>query len=916
MPLVTFYFQLHQPFRLHPEASSFFWEEMNRDVLCKVAAKCYLPATRMFTQVIQECPDFKITLSLSGIFLEQAERYEPAVLRALQDLLDAGRPGGQVEYLEETYYHSLTGLFEDKEKREFKDQVSLHRQKMKEIFGIRPVSFRNTELMYNNEIANVVADMGFKAILCEQRDDMFTPRDGKAISPNAVFQAKGRKGRPRNLVVIPRNRNLSDDVAFRFMDRRITPEEYADYIGRVDGEAICLGYDYEHIGEHIWADTGIFDFWRGLATALARHENIILVTPAEIAVRFQKVKCPVVDIHPLATSSWADMERDTRGWLGNKTQYVLFRDIQAMEREARKAGGVLLHKWRHLTTSDHLYYLHEGRGADHTVHEYFSPYGSITTATYLLTRNIDRLQQSIHSFNILKRGTCTPIVIITPETAKLPREGMGRFARFISGKAGGLGEVISALCKGLSDRQIPTHLITLNLKRRFKEESRMSEAEWIQSRHQLHPENIHLVTSAIFENNWSAYQNDPAETAAEFQRQIVNTYLKEIRSQHEGKAILHSHDWMAGGAISAYARMRQIPLLHTIHNTHTADIPKALYHGINLERLKSYLYMNNGTIDSQASAVKNADIVSFVGKKFLFEVVNDYFLDSPFIPWSVRLETKAKHFNNQTWAIPNGISPDLYPENQPENPAVDQPGLASRFTPAGPVVPAKRANQLKFQKRMGLNVDENAILLFWPSRLDPMQKGIALLEEIALKFVIENGDVQIAVVGDSVSGAYGHVEIMGRIAYASGGKIAYRGFDDELCMLGYAAASDVFGASLYEPFGQIDVLGNLYGATATNRDTGGYSDKIAPLSLKILGAPQNIGNGVLFKDYDASALWWGLTQTVSNHRVFRQNPLLWEKQLQRIMKEARKNWSLENMVAGYLTAYKRLGGSMSLSVAD
>ena len=175
-----------------------------------------------------------------------------------------------------------------------------------------------------------------------------------------------------------------------------------------------------------------------------------------------------------------------------------------------------------------------------------------------------------------------------------------------------------------------------------------------------------------------------------------------------------------------------------------------------------------------------------------------------------------------------------------------------KFDPNDAILRAKRANLHKFQHQMGLKADPNAILLYWPSRLDPVQKGIELLEDIALKFVIEHPDVQIAVVGDSVSGEFEHAEIMGRIAVASQGKIAYRGFSEDLCMLGYAAASDVFGASLYE---------------ATNRNTGGYTDKIEPLSLKLTGAPKNIGNGILFQDYNSSALWWGLTQTVRYHRV-------------------------------------------------
>ena len=908
MPLTTFYFQLHQPFRLHPDTEMFLWEEKNAEVFKKVAEKNYLPATKMFTEVIRENPAFKMTLSMSGTFLEQAQSYQPEVIGALQELCDAGKEDKQVEYLEETYYHSLAALFNDPAKKEFKDQVSLHRQRMKDIFGIRPTSFRNTELMFNNEIANVVADMGFKAILCEQRDDMYTAQDGKAVSPNAVFRAKGRKTRPRDLIVIPRNRDLSDDIAFRFKEQRLSPEQYAENIAKIDGEAVILGYDYEHIGEHIWDDTGIFEFWKGLAKALANHPGIVMANPTEIAERFKDVACPISDVHPVATSSWADAERNTFGWLGTPTQYALFQDIEGMEDEARKVGGGLLNKWRYLTTSDHLYYLHERQGADGTVHEYFSPYGSLATATYLLTRNIDNLKVAIKTFSIRKRTDVTPVIIVTPETARLPSQGMGKFAQFVSGKSGGLGDVISALCKGLAERNIPTHLITLNLRRRFREEANLSEAEWIQSRHRLSPENIHLVSSSTFEDYRSAYEGDPLVTAAEFQRQIVNSHLKEIRSRYEGRGVIHAHDWMAGGVLAAYASLRNIPILHTVHNTHTAHIPLEMMQGINVNNLRRHMYVSwdhgRECLDAQATAIKNATRVSYVGKTFLKEIVEDYFLDRPIIPWSVRQETKAKHYTGATVVIPNGISPEMFPENQKEETDDDKPGLAVKFGPEDNVLAAKKKNLVKFQKQMGLLIDPDTILLYWPSRLDPCQKGIELLEDMALKFVIEHADVQIAVVGDPVGSDRTHAYIMGRIACISGGKIAYHSFDESLCRLGYAGASDVFGASLYEPFGQIDVVGNLYGATATNRATGGYSDKIVSLGIRAWGAPQDRGNGVLFKNYDSDGLWWGLKQAVENQRYFREHPGDWERQIKRIMKEARKNWSLENMVAGYITAYE------------
>jgi glycogen synthase len=907
MALATFYFQLHQPFRLHPDRDKFLWYEKNREIFEKVSKKNYLPATRMFTALIADNPGFKITFSMSGTFLEQAQMYKPEVIRCLQELLDAGKQKNQVEFLEETYYHSLVSLYDDPERMEFRDQVSLHRVKMEEIFGIKPSSFRNTELMYNNEIADVVADMGFKAMLCEKRDDMYGLKDGKLISPNAIFRAK-----QSNLIVIPRNRELSDDVAYRFPHTPISAEHYARSIAQIDGEAVLLGYDYEHLGEHIWEDKGIFEFWKSLPGKLAEHSNVKVVNPSEVAELFKDADCPVVDIHGLSTSSWADATRDTFGWLGNRTQQELFSRIKNLEKKVKKAGGEPLTQWRHLTTSDQLYFLHETGGSDHAVHSYFSPYGSTGEAVRIITDKIWGLEKSVEDFRILKKTERAPIIIISPETDRLPAEGMGDFAKYVSGKSGGMGEVVAALCRGLSEKEILTYVITLNLKRKFMEKSGMGKEEYIQKLYRLPRDNIKTIDSSLFENYMSAYDGDPRVTAAEFQRKIRHSLVKEIISKHEGRGIIHTHDWMAGGIITAFAKLRKIPLLHTVHNTHTGHIPLEMFYGVNLGELWNNLYFSNDRgkecVDCQATAIKNATLVNYVGNRFLEEITNDCFLDRQFIPRSVRQETKTKLRYGCVSVIPNGISPAMYPESQIENPDIDKPGLAKKYGINDNVVEAKNLNLIKFQKKTGLQVNPDAILLYWPSRLDQMQKGVELLEDIALKFVIEHPDVEIAIVGNPVGDDKTHAEILGRIACASGGKIVYWPFDDDLSILGYAAAGDVFGASLYEPFGQIDVIGNLFGATATNRDTGGFHDKIVPLRLKKLGAPKDIGNGVLFRDYNPGGLWWGLETTVQNHRYFRKNPKEWERQAKRIMKETRNKWDLSNMVAGYLSAYQKILG--------
>jgi glycogen synthase len=232
-----------------------------------------------------------------------------------------------------------------------------------------------------------------------------------------------------------------------------------------------------------------------------------------------------------------------------------------------------------------------------------------------------------------------------------------------------------------------------------------------------------------------------------------------------------------------------------------------------------------------------------------------------------------------------------------------------KYGPDDDIAAAERENRAEFQRRTGLMVNPDAILLYWPSRLDPAQKGVEMIQDIAQRFVIEHGDVQIAFVGNGVGQDRTHEEILGRIACASGGKITYQRFTEPLSMLGYAAANVVFGASLYEPCGQIDQIGNLFGAIAVNRDTGGYHDKIIDLELAIDGSPRDEGNGFLFRDYDPGGLWYGLSKGVQFCRM----PLdVQERQIKRIMREARKKYDLNTMVDEYVKVYEKLNGGRPL----
>jgi len=890
-----FYFEMHQPFLLHPDSKQTLWEEGTKERFEEVALKSHVPSLKMLTEILHNEPQFKFAIGMSGTYLRQAGNWgsgETDVMKALRELYQASQ--GRVEIMELPHYYSLTCLFQDPDKQEFKEQLTLHGNRIYSLFGVRPSSLANTELIYDNDIARVVAGMNYGATFCS------SDISDAVSSPTGLYRAKGLP-----LVVIPQHRQLSTEVSIAFNPKKMDAKQYAGSISDFGKKVVFVGLDLAYIGQHIKGDKGIFEFWKALPKFLM-DGGVECALPSEIAGKYQSIDLPELDVNAF------EIPRSLAFLLGSKKetiQHNLFRDLESIEGKIKEDGPENKRFWRHLLSADNLFCLQErGRASRQgLIHRYVNPFDSIGKAASVFTRKIDRLQEAIDNFYIAKKAERPAIIIITPETAKLP-EQMGALTRYISGKSGGLGEVVAAICKGLVKREIPVHLVTLNLSMRFREESGLDEKAYIEQVSQLNPEHIHRVSSSLFKELRGAYDGNPIYTAAEFQRQIVNMYLKEIRGKHNGKVIVHTHDWMAGGAVVAYCNLRGIPVLHTIHNTHTNDIPLGLMHGIQLDELREKMYLSPRGMDSQATAVKNASLVSYVGDTFMQEVLHDYFMEHHFIPYSVREETKIKNRFGQVLAIPNGISEDMYPEHQEANPDINSPGLAESFGPnTRGLLRAKARNLVKFQHQMGLVKDPQAILLYWPSRLDPMQKGVEHLAAVAQKIVDRNPDVQIAIVGDGIPGDSYWTDVMGRIACASNGRIAYKGFNESLSILGYAASADVFGASLYEPFGQIDICGNLYCSTATNRNTGGYAEKIVPFHARALGDSVDQGNGFLFDNYDATGLEWGLTKSINAHRALRKNLAEYETHLRRIGIEARQIFTVDGMVAGYITAYKALG---------
>ena len=361
------YFQVHQPFRLRrfwpddrPGFFRYFDERSNREIFERVARKCYIPANRTLLESIDEHKgEFKFSLSITGTLLEQCELWGGEVLESVRQLAETGA----VEILEETFYHSLSSLFEDK--TEFIEEVKEHREMVSDLLGVKPQIFRNTELLYNNSIAKIVSDLGYKAILTEGADHMLEGR-----SPNVLYKAKDS-----GLPILFRNYKLSDDIGYRFSARwwegyPLTAEKWASWASGVKEDCINIFMDYETFGENQWRETGIFDFVEKLPAEVLKN-GLEFSTPVELTEKYLPVA--EIDVGDFSTISWADMERDTSAWLGNDMQRRCFEEIRLLEPFVKKTEDPeILRIWKHLLTSDHYYYMCTKWLGDGDVHSYFS----------------------------------------------------------------------------------------------------------------------------------------------------------------------------------------------------------------------------------------------------------------------------------------------------------------------------------------------------------------------------------------------------------------------------------------------------------------------------------------------------------------------------------------------------------------
>lgn len=368
---LNIYFQVHQPRRLGQFSffdigthRDYFDDGANQIIMRRVAKDCYLPANQLLLKLIKQYPLVRVTFSISGVALKQMERFAPAVIDSFKLLAETG----SVSFLSETYYHSLACLISPEE---FAAQVKMHQERIHHLFGMWPTVFRNTELIYSDEIGRAVRDLGFEAVFADGCESAMG-----ICSPHHLYKHPDNNG----LKIFFRNYRLSDDIAFRFLQKGgkagpLTPKKYVQWLDGIpkDENLITLSLDYETFGEHQKKQNGIFQFLEGFIALLATDKKYRMVTPEE-AIHLLP---PVASMSLPNPISWADREHDLSAWLGNDMQRDAFATLKKMELGVIKSGNHdLLAAWRYLQTSDHLYYMSTKAGDDGNVHNYFSPYAS------------------------------------------------------------------------------------------------------------------------------------------------------------------------------------------------------------------------------------------------------------------------------------------------------------------------------------------------------------------------------------------------------------------------------------------------------------------------------------------------------------------------------------------------------------
>ncbi|MCS7200775.1 MAG: glycoside hydrolase family 57 protein [Patescibacteria group bacterium] len=378
MPSIVFYFKIHQPDRLRhytifdiENSLDYFDEERNKFYLDRIVHKCYQPTLELIEKLIEETRGkFKVSFGLTGSLIDQFKKWHPEIIIIFQRLAKTG----SVEFVGETYHHSLASLYS---RKEFKEEVQIHKNTLKRLFNQIPVVFANTELIYFDGLVETVKELGFQAILTEGVPWILEWR-----SPTFIYHDPSKQ-----LKILLRHYKLSDDISFRFSAKwweewPLTADKFASWVEAHNGqgEVINLFMDFETFGEHQWAETGIFQFLESLPFEVLKRKDLEFSLPSEVVKKYPS-RGVFSSARPI---TWADTERDLTAWLGNEMQKECFEILFSLEKDIPPH---LKEIWRKLQTADHFYYMCTKWFADGDVHKYFNPYDNPYEA-YLNFRNV------------------------------------------------------------------------------------------------------------------------------------------------------------------------------------------------------------------------------------------------------------------------------------------------------------------------------------------------------------------------------------------------------------------------------------------------------------------------------------------------------------------------------------------------
>ncbi len=894
MTYFSLYFAAHQPryLKRNPTLAAPFDDLMAQEQLARLAKQCYLPANDLLARLVAEHPPFSICLGVSGTLLAAARRFEPAVLKSFQKLAELGQKTGRIEFAAMPFHHSLASLFRDGGKEEFQAEILLHRELLKELLQAEPATLVNADLLFNNSLAGLAGDLGFRAVLCERHEGLMA-----GPPTNALFT-----DRIRRVKILARNPGLSQGLAMLAARNETRADALDRWLGELNGTAAFAGLPYEVLGGGRAAE-----FWEALAKRMKKRADVAMATPSAVAAA-EWGELSVASVDDLATSSWAEPGRGTSRWFGNAAQQNLFQAHQQMEAKVKTRGDEnLLDIWRNLGAADH--FAHMCTVPCEAVGSLPPPPNPLEDATLAVAAYSAALAElrcelggAKASWHIKKAARRPRILLVTPEVTELP-SGIGNLANFVHAKGGGLADISAALVAEMVRLGLDVHIALPKYERQICDFANISRSELdrLTSLFQ-NSEAIHLVQDSSFAYIKDVYEakgvNSALHRAEAFQRAVINQVFDVAMPGH-GKMLVHCNDWMTG-LIPAAAKSRGIPSIFTLHNVHTnKDTLRSLERcGIDVSRFWRDLYLEKHPdfvpnpwdtigVDFLLSGIKASNIVNTVSPTFLLEIVNGYFPD--IVSWQVREEVKAKYHAGCAAGILNSPKSNVDPRI-----AV---GLKRNFDEST-VMEAKRENKVEFQQQMGLQANPDAPLFFWPHRLYE-QKGPQLLAEIAHNLMLQyaKDGMQIAIVGN---GDKRWEEFFGSLATASNGRMACRRFNDALSELGKAAADFILMPSLYEPCGLPQMEGLRYGTLPVVRATGGLKDSIQHLDIA-----HDTGNGFVFNDFKSDAMAWAIHEAM---RYWRQPFAGRERTTRRVMRESMSNFNLENTTLQYVALYERLLG--------